>query len=158
MPVEIERRFLLKSIPEGVIKFSEITQGYLCTDSERTIRIRIEESRVGDVAYITIKTGMANSKFSRNEFEYSIPIENARELATACIQPIIKKTRYSFGRWEIDQFHDCFDGLVIAEIELDSEDEKIELPDWANNEITGIRKYSNAGLVEEWYNKNIGNL
>lgn len=153
MPVEIERRFLLKSIPEGVIKFSEITQGYLSTDSERTIRIRIEESMSGDIAYITIKTNVADAEFSRNEFEYSIPIENAKELVTACIQPLINKTRYSFGRWEIDVFHGNFNGLIIAEIEFESEDEQIELPTWADNEITGIRKYSNAGLVEGWYNE-----
>jgi CYTH domain-containing protein len=153
MPLEIERRFLLKSLPEGVTRFSEIAQGYLSTDSDRTIRIRIEESRAGDMAYITIKTNVADATFSRNEFEYSIPVENAKELMNACIQPVIKKTRYSFGRWEIDEFHDCFNGLIIAEIELDSEDEKIELPHWADNEITGIRKYSNAGLVEGWSNE-----
>lgn len=154
MPKEIERRFLLDKIPEGAIKFSEISQGYLSTDSERTVRIRLEESRGGNIAYITIKTNVADSKFSRNEYEYSVPSEHATELLSACIQPVIKKTRYSLGRWEIDEFHDCFDGLIIAELELDSEDEQVDLPEWASDEITGIRKYSNAGLVEGWTHEN----
>lgn len=148
MAIEIERKFLLKKIPEGAIKFSVITQGYLSTSPERSVRVRLEESRVGGVAYITVK-GRGNG-LSRPELEYPIPFEDGEQLLGLCIHPIIKKTRYAMGRWELDEFHDAFGGLLVAEIELDSEDEGIDLPEWVGEEVTGKGEYTNAGLVEGW--------
>lgn len=151
MGTEIERKFLLDRLPEGAVLFSVITQGYLSTDPMRTVRIRLEETRNGSIAYITIKS--KGEGIARHEFEYAVPFEEGVELMQFCIKPVIKKSRHVLGRWEIDVFHDLFDGLICAEIELESEDEFVELPVWANNEVTNNPEYTNAGLVEGWSNE-----
>lgn len=152
MGIEIERRYLLDKLPEGSKKAYIIEQGYLSTDPKRTVRVRTMRgsNKVADAAWITIKSNMDNDSFTRYEYEYRIPVEEALELLHMCFSPVIKKTRYYWGDdgWEIDVFEEDFAGLIIAELELESEDQKFKVPEWATYEITGKGEYTNAGLVE----------
>lgn len=145
MIIEIERKFLLKpdavpTLTNGVL----FVQGYLDKSAEKTIRVRIAEKE----AFITIK-GKTES-FSRKEFEYEIPITDAEELLLLCPDFIIRKTRYniSVGKhvWGIDVFHAENEGLILAEIELESEDETFERPDWIGKEVTDDFRYFNSYL------------
>lgn len=148
MPIEIERKFLLAGDPppsEGV----EMKQAYLCKDPERTVRVRFE----GDRAVLTIKGKAAG--LTRPEFEYEIPVEDARELMKLSVGDVVEKTRHyhRLGRhvWEVDVFHGANAGLVIAEIELNDEDEAFEKPDWVGVEVSDDRRYSNASLSTDPY-------
>ncbi|HMA63287.1 MAG TPA: CYTH domain-containing protein [bacterium] len=153
MGLEIERKFLVTNNhykSEKLIDKIEITQGYITLDKEKVIRIRIAD----DQAYLTLK-GLA-TEVTRHEFEYNIPVDEAREmLKIFCYQPIIKKTRYLIEYkdhiWEIDEFHNENDGLEIAEIELDSEDENFSKPAFIGNEVTTDRRYYNFNLVVNPY-------
>lgn len=145
MPVEIERKFLTKdsSWKEG----SEGTlyrQGYLSREKGRTVRVRI----AGPKAWITIK-GAAEG-CSRPEFEYAIPAEDAAELFRLCDGPLVEKTRHRVPFeglvWEVDEFHGENDGLVVAEVELQSPDQHVPLPSWIGTEVTGDRRYDNSSL------------
>ncbi len=147
MPQEIERKYLVsgeawKRLAEGIL----YRQGYLSTDKERTVRVRI----IGDTGYLTIK-GITVG-VSRPEYEYEIPIPDARELLDGlCEKPIIEKYRHTiaFGGlvWEIDEFQGVNKGLVIAEVELESEEQAINLPPWVGEEVSGDPRYFNAHLV-----------
>jgi len=114
------------------------------------VRVRI----AGDEGFLTIKgktEGMA-----RNEFEYPIPLtEAALLLDQLCLRPLIEKTRYTLeygGRtWEIDEFNGDNRGLILAEVELDSIDEQVELPPWVGDEVTGDQRYYNASLIQNPY-------
>ena len=148
MPIEIERKFLLAGDPppsEGV----EMKQAYLCKDPERTVRVRFE----GDRAVLTIKGKAA--VLTRPEFEYEIPVEDARELMKLSIGDVVEKTRHyhRLGRhvWEVDVFHGANAGLVVAEIELNDEDEAFEKPDWVGVEVSDDWRYSNASLSTDPY-------
>lgn len=151
MPLEIERKFLLKSDEWrrlGETKFYR--QGYLLIDKNRTIRIRTIEEK----AFITIKG--ASAGISRSEFEYEIPIEDARLiLETLCEKPLIEKCRTKIDMngivWEVDEFNNDNVGLVIAEVELKDEDQKIVLPDWIGEEVSGNSMYNNTYLVKHPY-------
>ena len=152
MPQEIERKYLVKgdewrSLAEGV-KYS---QGYIATAGVQTVRVRI----IGDRGYLTLKGPRVN--ISRLEFEYPIPVEDAREiLDNLCVKPIIEKFRYKIPYkdliWEVDEFLGENEGLIVAEVELDSEKRKIELPDWIDREVRD-RKYFNSSLVKHPYSK-----
>lgn len=153
MPTEIERKFLVKNTSwmDGVSP-TYYCQGYIPTLNGATVRVRIG----GDKAYICIKSMVVN--ISRSEFEYSIPVEEAKDiLHTLCAKPIIEKNRYkvSIGDllWEIDVFEKDNKGLIVAEVELKSERQEVELPDWILREVTGVARYYNSMLVKYPYSK-----
>lgn len=150
MGTEIERKFLIASDAWRCAGDGErFQQGYLSVDPERTVRIRL----AGERARLTIKGRTVGA--TRPEFEYDIPVEDARQLLSLCIPPLIEKTRYRLrsGRhtWEIDEFHGCNAGLVVAEVELESEDEEVVLPDWVGAEVTEQPAYYNACLTQRPY-------
>jgi len=151
MAKEIERKFLLKegSWPRGTAM--KCYQGFLSRAKERTVRVRT----VNDKGYLTIK-GMAVGA-SRPEFEYEIPYQDALELLELCEKPLIEKTRYRVEEggliWEIDEFFGENQGLIIAELELESEDQEFNKPDWVGEEVTGDPRYYNANLIKNPYTK-----
>lgn len=146
--IEIERKFLVKGdfLP-FVIKKERIVQAYLCSSKERTVRVRIK----GDSAYLTIKGETNENGFSRLECEYPIPVLDAEELLKIALPGLIEKERHyiPFGKhlFEVDVFHGKHEGLIIAEVELQSETESVEKPDWLGEEVTGQAKYYNAYLA-----------
>ena len=150
MAKEIERKFLvdtsmLPTLPKGHV----MKQGYVPTQGI-TVRARISD----DQAFLTLK-GRATG-LSRSEFEYPIPVKDAQQiLHELCAHPLIEKTRYliPYGdhTWELDIFEDDNQGLVVAEIELDSEDEVFELPEWVTEEVSYDTKYRNANLINHPY-------
>lgn len=151
MATEIERKFLLANDRwrEGA-NGQRYRQGYLSTDRERVVRVRT----VDDTGYLTIK-GVARG-ISRLEFEYAIPLADALTmLETLCHRPIIDKTRYRipYGEhvFEVDEFYGENAGLIVAEVELDREDEPFERPDWLGEEVTDDPRYANAALIEHPY-------
>jgi len=158
MGVEIERKFLvvnddwrqLVSLPK-----LHIMQGYLCLDPERTVRVRLENTgRRQPSAKLTIK-GKTDG-FSRKEFEYSIPHNEAVAMWSLCVGAPIIKTRCRVPAsddlvWEIDVFEGRNQGLIVAEIELPEEDTKIELPDWIGDEVSDDYRYFNSNLVNAPY-------
>jgi adenylate cyclase len=144
--IEIERKFLVKSEEFKAISFAknEISQGYLNSNPERTVRVRIK----GNQGYLTIKGKGNETGMSRMEWEKEIPVDEARLLLNLCESGIISKTRYEvkFGNhvYEVDEFFGENEGLVIAEIELQSENESFEKPDWLGKEVTNNEKYYNS--------------
>jgi CYTH domain-containing protein len=153
MGVEIERKFLLAHEGwRGQGTPTHMRQGYLVADPVRTVRVRIE----GDRAVITIKgksTGAA-----RGEWEYEIPVPDATELLDGlCEQPQVEKIRHRIDHaghtWEVDEFLGLNAGLVVAEIELDAEDEAFEKPDWIGAEVTGDKRYYNSSLIRMPYSQ-----
>ena len=154
MGIEIERKFLvdLKKIDLNSLKYRSIKQYYLLNEESRSIRLRISDND----AYLTIKTNKTPIK--RNEYEYTIPIQEALTLAADFKdKDHIEKTRYFCDHkdhlWEIDVFHSKNNGLVIAEIELSSEDESFERPEWIKEEVTNDIRYLNANLVKHPFSK-----
>ncbi len=148
MPLEIERRYLVDGmVPAGPTQ--EITQGYLCTDADRTIRVRL----AGDQAWVTIKA--RGESFARHEFEYEIPVADAKELFEFTTGTDVSKirTRVQVGAhvWEVDHFLGANEGLVIAEVELTNLEEDFEVPTWIGEEITLDPRYSNSMLSRKPY-------
>lgn len=151
MGMEIERKFLLKNDDwkkgaEGVT----YRQGYLSTVKERTVRVRT----IAEKGFLTIK-GMTRG-MTRSEFEYDIPLDDANYMLDAlCEKPLIEKKRFKIAleglTWEIDEFFGENKGLVLAEVELESEDQDIEMPPWIGEEVTGDPRYFNANLVRHPY-------
>lgn len=151
MQIEIERKFLLKNEDwrEGASGIL-YRQGYLCTDPERTVRVRIG----GDTAILAIKGG--SDGIARAEFEYPLPIEDAALLLDQlCLQPLVEKYRYFVPfaglTWEIDEFLGANAGLLLAEVELERVDQAVPLPPWAGAEVTGDPRYYNAYLARHPY-------
>ncbi|MDT8421914.1 MAG: CYTH domain-containing protein [Desulfuromonadales bacterium] len=147
MGVEIERKFLVKGKPWASLQGTHYRQGYLTTDPQRTVRVRI----AGDRGLLTIKGESRGA--SRSEFEYPIPLTDAEQmLDELCSQPQIEKVRYCLEHagltWEIDVFRGDNAGLVIAEIELDDDDQQVELPPWVGHEVTDDSRFYNASLAE----------
>jgi len=150
MAQEIEKKFLIKgNFKPFVQKETRITQGYLSSVPERTVRVRIK----GDKGFITIKGIGSASGASRYEWEKEIPVNEVEELLKICEPGVIDKTRYlvNVGRhtYEVDEFYGENEGLVIAEIELESEDELFEKPSWLGDEVTGDVKYYNSMLMKK---------
>lgn len=151
MPAEIERKFLVDTArwcPQGA--GAHLVQGYLSSHPERVVRVRI----AGDKAKLTIK-GITTG-ISRVELEYDIPLPDAQlMISQLCERPLIDKHRYTEDvgghTWEIDVFHGENDGLVIAEIELGSEDEAFEKPAWALADVSSEARYYNANLLKAPY-------
>lgn len=145
MPLEIERKFLVSGHAWHSADAVLYRQGYLNRDKQRTVRVRI----AGDRAFLTIKG--VSSGATRVEFEYEIPVSEAAQLLTLCDGPLIEKTRHrvTVGPhvWEVDEFHGDNDGLVVAEIELGSEDEAFARPEWVTVEVTEDARYYNSNLA-----------
>lgn len=149
MAQEIERKFLVKGdgwrkLASGVL----YSQGYLSIVKERTVRIRIQNNE----ATLTIKS--ITKGISRSEFEYTIPLADAEiMLQQLAVQPIIKKYRYRIPVddvvWEIDEFLGANQGLIIAELELQSPDQIFRLPDWIGQEVSSDPRYYNNNLVKK---------
>ena len=147
---EIERKFLVcgdfKSL---AVSSTRISQGYIASGNGRTVRVRIR----GDKGYLTIKGPSGRAGLSRFEWEREIPVGEAEALMTICEPGIIEKTRWlvpaADGRhtWEVDEFWGENEGLVMAEIELGSEDEAYEKPDFLGEEVTGDKRYYNRHLM-----------
>jgi len=154
MGLEIERKFLVKGeFKNEEFAYEEIVQGYLSSVAERTVRIRIR----GEEACLTIK-GIGNtSGTSRFEWEREIPIDEARELLKLCEPGTIDKIRHYVASgnhtFEVDEFRGENEGLIIAEIELSSEDESFQKPLWLGEEVTGNERYYNSSLAKNPYSK-----
>ena len=151
--IEIERKFLVKSeaFKKNSFDKNEISQGYLNSNPERTVRVRIK----GNQGYLTIKGKGNETGLSRFEWEKEIPVNEARTLLELCESGVINKTRYEikFGNhvYEVDEFFGENEGLFLAEIELQSEDEAFEKPDWLGEEVTNNKKYYNSYLSKNPY-------
>ncbi|WP_215408699.1 CYTH domain-containing protein [Janthinobacterium sp. JC611] len=147
MGVEIERKFLLAGDAwRGLGHAVLLRQGYLSSARERVVRVRIE----GEQAMLTIKG--ANVGATRGEWEYPIPLADAAELLDGlCEQPLIEKIRHRIEHagmvWEVDEFLGANAGLVVAEIELASEDQPFDKPGWIGAEVSGDARYYNANLI-----------
>ena len=150
MPKEIERKFLVKNDTWRDASGTRYRQGYLSSVKERTVRVRTIE----DKGYLTIK-GIAVGA-TRLEFEYEIPRDDADTLLDMCEQPLIEKNRYKLEHegfiWEVDEFFGENQGLIIAELELESEDQQFPIPDWVGEEVTGDSRYFNANLIKNPFN------
>ena len=153
MGKEIERKFLVKgeawkSLAKGV----SYRQGYLNSVKERTVRVRT----VGDKGFLTIK-GITTGA-SRAEYEYRIPQSDAEAMLNdLCEKPLIEKNRYKIKdrdlTWEVDEFFGENQGLIVAEVELQSESQPVEKPDWVGEEVTGDPRFFNANLIKHPYSK-----
>jgi adenylate cyclase len=155
MAQEIEKKFLVKSdaFKAQASKETRITQGYLSSIPERTVRVRIKGSK----GFITIKGIGSASGASRYEWEKEIPVEEVEELLKICEPGVIDKTRYEVknGRFkfEVDEFYGENQGLTVAEIELTSETDSFDKPEWLGEEVTGDVKYYNSMLMKNPYTK-----
>ena len=149
MATETERKFIVKGeFRHLAVKEIKIIQAYLILDPQKTVRIRIAD----DKAYITIKTRASKNTITRNEWEFQIPLKDAEEMMKVCVPGRIYKTRYIITsgkhKIEVDVFHEKNEGLVIAEIELVSDDEKYDKPDWLGAEVTELPQYYNSNLIK----------
>jgi len=142
--IEIERKFLVTGTSWKSGRSKEYRQGYLSLEPARTVRVRI----AGKEAWLTIK-GL-NEGPTRPEFEYPIPLDDARQLLDLCERPIIEKKRhlvpFEGKAWEVDEFLGENAGLVVAEIELSSAEEEFAAPDWLGEEVTDDPRYFNSSL------------
>jgi len=153
MGIEIEKKFLLtgtewKQLATG----TAYRQGYLNSVKERTVRVRT----INDQGFLTIKGVSVGA--TRLEYEYEIPLEDANALLDElCEKPLIEKNRYKINfsgfTWEVDEFFGENDGLVVAEIELESEDQAFDKPEWVGEEVTGDSRYFNSNLINNPYTK-----
>lgn len=146
MATEIERKFL---VDEGAWRAAggvRVVQGYLSRDKNRTVRVRM----AGERAWLTIK-GLTTGA-SRAEFEYEIPVSDGEQLLKLCLEPLVDKVRRTIAHggvvWEVDEFLGNNAGLVVAEVELQSEDQSFVKPDWLGKEVTHDARYFNSNLVE----------
>ena len=157
MGKEIERKYLIKKDEwQSYKQYSSVTgtkycQGYIPTGNTTTVRLRTIDKQ----GYITIKG--ETTGYTRSEFEYPIPLEDAEEmLSTLCLKPLIEKIRYKVNQndftWEIDEFLGDNAGLIIAEVELESEDQQIDLPHWIDKEVND-KKYFNSSLTKYPYSQ-----
>ncbi|MGZ3754977.1 MAG: CYTH domain-containing protein [Mucilaginibacter sp.] len=154
MGLEIERKFLVDAKKWATLKKPEgvpFKQGYLLSEPEKTIRIRV----AGEKAWITIKG--ATLGVSRSEYEYGIPVKDAEEMLATMAGAVIAKKRYKIrfaGKlWEIDEFDGDNRGLLMAEIELSREAEEFEVPDWITTEVSGDGRYYNSSLAVYPFNQ-----
>ncbi|MCP4152942.1 MAG: CYTH domain-containing protein [bacterium] len=153
MGKEIEKKFLVKG--EEWRKLAEGTvyrQGYLSTVKERTVRVRT----IGSTGYLTVKGITIGA--SRLEYEYEISVSDSNEmLDELCEKPIIEKKRYKVDfagmTWEIDEFFGENDGLIVAEIELQAENQDFKIPDWIGQEVTADPRYFNSNLTKHPFSK-----
>jgi adenylate cyclase len=153
--IEIERKFLVTSeaFKEEASTQNRIAQGYLSSVPERTVRVRIK----GDKGFLTIKGASIQSGLSRFEWEKEIPLQEAIALLELCEEGVIDKTRFEvkMGKhiFEIDEFYGANEGLIMAEIELNSETEAFEKPSWLGKEVTNDNRYYNSYLSKNPFKK-----
>jgi len=152
MAIEIERKFLVTGdYKSQAVSHSRIVQGYICSERGRTVRVRLR----GDCGYLTIKGPSLNGGLSRYEFEKQITQDEALSLLRICEPGIVDKVRWlvPVGKhiFEVDEFLGDNAGLVVAEVELSSEDEDYERPDFIGKEVTGDRRYYNSNLRRHPY-------
>ena len=154
MALEIERKFLVKNDlwRDSVVSESRLQQGYLANQKNASVRIRTGNGK----AHLNIKSTTLGIR--RLEYEYEIPMADATEmLSEIAEQPFIDKTRYIVRHaghdWELDVFEGENHGLVVAELELESEEEPFELPDWAGEEVSGDIRYYNVNLIKHPYSR-----
>lgn len=152
MAQEIERKFLVGGeYKSSAFKSVRITQGYLSSVPQRTVRVRVK----GEKGFITVKGAGSASGASRFEWEKEIPLEDAEALLEICEPGVIDKTRYLVKvvdhTFEVDEFYGDNEGLTVAEVELSSEDEAFEKPSWLGREVTGDPRYYNSALVKNPY-------
>jgi CYTH domain-containing protein len=146
---EIERKYLVENDhwkSANIIGQRVLKQAYLLREADRSVRIRITDT----MAFFTVKLGVG---ITRSEFEYEIPVEEAEIMIAEANLKCLDKTRYYIqyksATWELDVFHGALEGLVVAELELDTEDQHIELPDWVGKEVTLDPNYLNSNLIEK---------
>ena len=152
MALEIERKFMVDEGAWRNAKGTTYRQGYLNSAKERTVRVRI----IDDKGYLTVK-GISRGAV-RMEYEYEIPGAEAEAMLNdLCEKPLIEKMRYKIEFkglvWEVDEFFGENQGLLVAEVELESEDQTFVKPEWVGEEVTGNPKYFNANLIHHPYNK-----
>lgn len=154
MHFEIERKFLvIGEFKDQAYDHTRIQQGYIASGRGRTVRVRIR----GDKGYLTIKGPGGPGRLARYEFEKEISVEDARDLMLICEPGVIDKTRYLVkgpdGRhtWEIDEFYGENEGLIMAEVELESEDDPYEKPDFIGREVTGDVRFYNSHMRKNPY-------
>lgn len=147
---EIERKYLVNDEIMDVVKYlqsKKIRQGYISDIDGTTVRVRTK----GEKGYLTIKGKSVG--ISRDEFEYEIPFEDANQLLAKFCPKVLEKDRYNLvigeKKWEIDIFHGKLQGLIVAEIELESEEELVELPGWVEKEVSSDIQYYNSKLIEK---------
>ena len=151
--MEIERKYLVTSdcYKELAVARYRIRQGYISREKTGTVRVRITD----DKAYLTIKGKPAAGHFARYEWEKEIDVQEAEELMKLCQGTVIDKTRWIVPAetvdnlqliWEVDEFHGKHEGLVVAEIELDNEEQSFEIPDFIGDEVTHDSRYYNANM------------
>lgn len=149
MGIEIERKFLVRDESWKTISPVYFCQGYLNPNRERTVRVRV----AGPQGFLTVKG--INQGATRPEFEYEIPVEDAQQMLPLCEGPLIEKNRYLVSYdsmvWEIDEFLGENQGLVVAEIELETENQTFELPAWLGEEVTDDPRYFNSNLTRHPY-------
>jgi len=151
MPREIERKFLVTSDAWRALahRRQRMSQGYLASNERISVRVRV----AGEEAWLNIKSGGLVA--SRAEYEYAIPVVEARELLALAVGPVIDKTRHVVGNgdleWEVDEFHGANLGLVVAEIELDHVTQEFSRPPWIGSEVTHLKRYYNVCLVDHPY-------
>jgi adenylate cyclase len=154
MGIEIERKFLVRGEAWRAVcgKGAEIMQGYICVEDHVTVRVRVS----GNQGWLTLKGRNARGELGRPEYEYEVPVEEARELLEKFSRHgCVRKRRYTICLldrgveriWEVDEFLDENAGLVLAEIELEREGEDVSLPDWVGEEVTSDGRYHNAYLA-----------
>lgn len=159
MADEIERKFLISNTSWKKIKpvaVYKVSQGYISSKGGKVVRVRIKQNEHGSTGYITIKG--PSTGISRSEFEYEIPLPDAKKMLKELSEgAIIEKTRYLINNngniWELDVFGGKNKGLIVAELELKSVDEKFEIPTWIGAEVSHLRKYSNSNLVKTPYSE-----
>ncbi|WDD97866.1 CYTH domain-containing protein [Thalassomonas actiniarum] len=153
MAIEIERKFLVKNeqYKNDASEQVRITQGYLNSAPERTVRVRTK----GNKGYLTVKGISSESGASRYEWEKEIPLDEARALLALCEPGMIDKTRYLVPQgkhtFEVDEFYGENQGLVVAEVELTNENESFDKPLWLAQEVTGQTRYYNSVLMRRPY-------
>lgn len=161
MGTEIERKYLVNKkkwrshkaeLKKQSLKYGKkYCQGYIPTSNHTTVRVRI----IGEQGYLTIKSKVIG--YTRAEFEYPIPLDDAHQmLNNLCLQPLIEKIRYKIKYqnliWEVDEFFGENQGLIIAEVELETENQQVELPDWIEREVCD-QKYFNCNLIKYPYSQ-----
>ncbi len=150
MGTEIERKFLVNGDAwrDGARRLP-CAQGYLLTGPPVSVRVRV----IGDEGRLTVKTDKTG--ITRGEFEYAIPVDDAQELLSTACNAVVEKTRYILDHagmtWEVDEFHGENEGLVVAEIELESENQAFDTPPWLGEEVSHDRRYLNSSLSKHPY-------
>jgi adenylate cyclase len=153
--IEIERKFLIVSeaFKRDALRQNHIAQGYLNTHAERTVRVRIK----GEKGYLTIKGESSATGLSRFEWEKEISVEEAKQLLLLCEKGVIEKIRYEIHvgehLFEVDEFLGENKGLIIAEVELQSETEQFEKPNWLGKEVTQDHRYYNSYLSQNPFSR-----